>query len=255
MGLLCEKPLVSDKDINKEIIEKPYRDIGKREIISEKSKVRFQIIENGMQNSQNIKPIELEVIHVDTIDSTMPASREYIDQGNKLPFIYNTVIQTQGKGKGARKWAGSISGNIYTSSSIPINMIKNEINANDIIVKITAISIIQQIRRYSKDFYLKYPNDIICVDRRKIGGIIAENYKDFCIIGFGINIVDKPEQSEIRKEGLSPCFVNEHLPKNKTGPTALDLSIEITKQIICNLRISKDEVNELFEKYVKKEKN
>ena len=249
MGHICSKPEISDA----EMTFQPFKNMGKREIISdEKFIVKFQIIENEIQNSKNIKPIELEVIHVDTIDSTMPASREYIDQGNKLPFIYNTVIQTQGKGKGARKWAGSISGNIYTSSSIPINMIKNEINANDIIVKITAISIIQQLRRYSKDFYLKYPNDIICVDRRKIGGIIAEYYKDFCIIGFGINIVDKPEQSEIRKEGLSPCFVNEHL-QNKTGPTALDLSIEITKQIICNLTKSKDEVEALFEKYVKKE--
>ena len=251
MGHICSKPEISDA----EMTFQPFKNIGKREIISdEKFIVKFQIIENEIQNSKNIKPIELEIIHVDTIDSTMPASREYIDQGNKLPFIYNTVIQTQGKGKGARKWAGSISGNIYTSSSIPINMIKNEINANDIIVKITAISIIQQLRRYSKDFYLKYPNDIICVDRRKIGGIIAEYYKDFCIIGFGINIVDKPEQSEIRKEGLSPCFVNEHL-QNKTGPTALDLSIEITKQIICNLTKSKDEVETLFEKYVKKEVN
>ena len=242
---------ISETDILMETKERPYKDMEERKIIYEKFRVKFLIIENNIQNANN-SPIELEVIHVAEIDSTMPASREYIDQGNKLPFIYNADIQTQGKGKGARKWAGSILGNIYTSCSIPINMIKNEINVNDIIVKITAISIIQQLKEYSNDFYLKHPNDIICVDRRKIGGIIAEYYKDFCIIGFGINIVNKPEQSEIRKEGLLPCFVNEHI-KNKSGPKALDLSIEITKQIICNLRKSQKEVNDLFSKYVKKE--
>ena len=227
-------------------IKSPYID---REIINKnKFRVKFQFEEDN-----NKSPIILEVIHVDEIDSTMPASREYIDEGNKLPFIYNTIIQTQGKGKGARKWSGSIAGNIYTSSSIPINMIKNEINSNDIIVKITAISIIEQLKKFSyNQFFLKYPNDIICVDKCKMGGIIAEYYKDFCIIGFGINIVDKPEKSDIRKEGLSPCFVNEHLKNKLKKPQALDLSIEITKQIIYNLRKFLDEINQLFEKYVKK---
>ena len=77
--------------------------------------------------------------------------------------------------------------------------------------------------------------------------------KDFYIIGFGINIVDKPEQSEIRKEGLSPCFVNEHIPENKKKPDPLELSIEITKQIIYNLGKRGDEIEKLFEKYVKKD--
>ena len=169
--------------------------------------VKFRIIEYDEENQlKDNSPIDLEVIHVDKIDSTMPASRQYIDEGNKLPFIYTTKIQTQGKGKGARKWAGSIVGNIYTSSSIPIKMVKNEMNSNDLLVKVTAISIIQKLREYSSQFYLKYPNDIICIEKRKLGGIIVELYKDFHIIGFGINIVKKPDESEIRKEGLSSMF-------------------------------------------------
>ena len=87
------------------------------------------------------KEIELEIIHMNIIDSTMPASRAYIDQGIKLPFIYNADIQTAGRGKGERKWSGDILGNLYTSTCIPISMIRNELNDNDILVKITAISI------------------------------------------------------------------------------------------------------------------
>ena len=132
-------------------------------------------------------------------------------------------------------------------------MIKNEINSNEVLVKITAFSIIQKLRDYSKDqFFLKYQNDIICVDKRKLDGIIVELYKDFYIIGFGINIVKKPEQNEIRKEGLSPCCVNDHLSKDGKKPEALDLSIEITKQIIYNLKFSREEIDNLFDKYVKK---
>ena len=169
-------------------------DIKKEEINEEKFNLFFKINEKGNEKISN-SPIQLEVIHVHSTESTMPASREYIDQGNKLPFIYNTVIQTKGVGKGDRKWAGMIEGNLYTSSCIPSKMIKNnDINTKDDLVKITAISIIQILKNYSDEFFLKHPNDIICKDKRKLGGIIAENYKDFWIIGFGINIVDKPDE-------------------------------------------------------------
>lgn len=198
------------------------------------------------------KEINLEVIHVSIIDSTMPSSRKYIDEGNKLPFIYNTDIQTSGTGKGKRKWAGLIKGNLYTSTCIPISMIKNEINNNDVLVKITAISIYQEIIKLAeKEFYLKYPNDIICKDKKKIGGIIVEYYKDFIIIGFGINIVDKPD--DIRKGGLPACFIKEHLPADRQPPTALDLSIQITKRIFSNINLNEEEVFQLFEKCIKTE--
>ena len=251
----CKKPYPVIFEPNIDLEKTAYKEIADREIINgEKLIVKFKFIEYDEENQlKDDSPIDLEVIHVEEVDSTMPASRQHIDEGNKLPFIYTTKIQKQGKGKGARKWAGSIRGNIYTSSSIPIKMVKNEVNSNDLLVKVTAISIIQKLREYSDQFYLKYPNDIICIEKRKLGGIIVELYKDFYIIGFGINIVGKPEQSEIRKEGLSPCFVNEHIPENKKKPEALDLSIEITKQIICNLRKSGDEIEKLFEKYVKKD--
>ena len=62
----------------------------------------MEINENGEINILR-PPIVLEVIHIKTIYSTMPVSREYIDKGNKDPFIYNTVIQTAGRGKGSRK--------------------------------------------------------------------------------------------------------------------------------------------------------
>ena len=193
--------------------------------------------------------IKLEIIHVKVIDSTMPASRQYIDEGNTLPFLYNTDIQTHGKGKGGRNWSGSILGNLYTSTCIPKNMIKNELNSNDILVKITALSTYEQIIKYAKnEFFLKYPNDIICKDKKKLGGILVQDYKDFAIIGFGINIVDKPES--VRKGGLPPCFIKEHLPEGIDVPSPVQLSIEITKNIFYNLNLTSEEVSKLFDEYI-----
>ena len=83
-----------------------------------------------------------------------------------------------------------------------------------------------------------------------MGGIIAEFYKDFWIIGFGINIVDKPEEDELRKEGLSACYIKEHLPNLSESLKALELSIDVTKQIIYNLKFNSFEIDNLFEQYV-----
>lgn len=254
-----EEPEIKNNDLetsrNEKLSKLKYpiiREI-KREIISQtKFLYSFQIEEEDNENKNKILSYDLEVIHVDVIGSTMPASYQYIDEGNKLPFIYNTVIQTDGIGKGNRKWFGNIKGNLYTSSCIPTKMIKNEVRSEDILVKLTAISIIQILRNYSKEFFLKYPNDIICKDNKKMGGIIAKNYKDFWNIGFGINIVDKPDPDEekIRKGGLAPCCIKDHLPKLNEKLEALELSIEVTKQIIYNLKFNISEIDELFRKYV-----
>lgn len=224
-----------------------FKIIKEEEIDKKKSIITFKI---GQKPSNN-----LEVFHFESIATTMDESKQYIqniDKGNALPFIINTIEQTKGRGTGNRNWVGSIKGNIYTSSCIPINMIENEeINNKDMIVKITAISIIQQLRKYSEDqFFLKHPNDIICKDRKKLGGILVENFSDFYIIGFGINIVNKPEESQMRVKGLSPCFINEHLTDLNRSPNALDLSIDITINIIYNLKFNKDDINNLFEQYV-----
>ena len=248
--LECIKKFCFGEEKETEIIISPIKEL--KEISRKKISDDLFVVEFEIEKRNNIeKPIKLEVKHVETVDSTMPASREYIDKGNILPFIYTTKIQTHGKGKGDRNWAGSIKGNIYTSCSIPTYMIKNELDVNDVIVKITAISIIQQLRQFAKnEFFLKYPNDILCKDKKKLGGIIAEKYKDFCIIGFGINIVNMPEQDQIRKEGLSPCYVNAHLPKDGKKPNELELSIDITKQIIYNLGLTLADIDNLFENYV-----
>ncbi len=92
--------------------------------------------------------------------------------------------------------AGSIKGNIYTSSSIPTTYYLFLINITLNFEKNVFFFIVQQLRVFDKDeFFLKYPNDILCKDKKNLGSIISQNYKDFCIIGFGLNIIDKPEQT------------------------------------------------------------
>lgn len=253
MGNCCSKFFLDEGliTIDLESQNVNYEEDVREEINNEKFIIKLKYDNNSNKIGVSKPEILLDVIHVDTINSTMPASEKYIDEGNASPFIYNTKIQTAGVGKGNRKWAGGIVGNLYTSTGIPSTYIKNELDNDIIIVKITAISIIQELNKLVKnEFYLKHPNDILCKDKNKLGGIIAKKYKDFYIIGFGINIVDKPEQDEIRKEGLMPCYVKAHLSDEMEVPDALNLSINITKNILYYLNSTSKNISQLFESYL-----
>ena len=110
----------------------------------------------------------------------------------------------------------------------------------------------EELNRYTKgQYFLKYPNDIVCKDKNKIGGIIAEEYKDFYIIGFGLNVIEKPDKSSIRASGLDPCCIKEHFPNKSNLPTALEFSEEITKNILYNLNLSSEKVNEKYNGFLK----
>ena len=128
MGHCCAKDFYNfENKITYDImVEKgKYEEIFREDINN--NKFTIQLKYNDFNSIKVLKPeIKLDVIHVDTIDSTMPASEEYIDKGNTFPFIYNTIIQTAGVGKGNRKWAGGIIGNLYTSTGIPLSLIQNE---------------------------------------------------------------------------------------------------------------------------------
>ena len=97
----CKKPYPVIFEPNIDLEKTAYKEIADREIINgEKLIVKFKIIEYDEENQlKDDSPIDLEVIHVEEVDITMPASRQHIDEGNKLPFIYTTKIQNKGKEK------------------------------------------------------------------------------------------------------------------------------------------------------------
>ena len=156
MGNCCAKN-VSKLENNitfKTYIEKGnYEEIFREEINKEKLIIHLKSYElnKDLLLKQEIK---LDVIHVDSTRSTMSSSEEYINQGNEYPFIYNTIVLTVGTGKGNRE--GGIVGNLYTSTGIPLSLIKTEFRDEQILVKITAISIVQQLNKLvDNQFFFK----------------------------------------------------------------------------------------------------
>ena len=126
----------------------------------------------------------------------MDDAKKYIKQNNR-----NCVVladqQYEGKGRRGNKWE-SPKGNVYCSISV-----NNFLNIKDhfIFSAITAISIKMALENFdTKDIKFKWPNDIF-YNNKKFAGIILDthslkNFKQYMIIGLGINVESSPILSE-----------------------------------------------------------
>ena len=119
--------------------------------------------------------------------------------GKKKIFYWIVDEQTKGRGTGNRKWF-SPRGNALTTLNLKENYLpKDTLKVCPFLI---GISICENLNKISKDkFCIKWPNDILCIDKYKVCGILVDKYKDFYQLSFGINLVKSPESSEIRKGG------------------------------------------------------
>ena len=234
------------KDINKK-----ENEIIKDEIVFENNinenleETEKKVLKGGKNILSNKKDI-FEVIHKESVTSTMPESNDYIDKMDvKKPFIFNADEQTQGKGTGNRKWNSSIKGNVYTTTCIPEDIIPEKLKDLQIFNKIVSLSIVNKLNDIEKNsFFVKQPNDILCKDGCKMGGILIKPYNGFYTIGFGVNLVGKPEEDQMREGGKKPCFLAFHTQKNV--PRALDFSIDVSYKILEYLNFTFEEIQKEY---------
>lgn len=187
---------------------------------------------------------EINIITLETCETTYDKSQECIDCDNKKNKMYliNAEEMTKGKGSGNRKWSAKIKGNVYTTFCIPIAKIPQEIYL--FMPYLCCVSICQELNKLMPNtFNLKWPNDIICKDLKKVCGSMIVKYKDYLMIGFGINLVGSPEETELRKGGLQACYFGKH---SNNIPKALDLSLDISKTILNNFKLNKDDILKLY---------
>ena len=237
MGAICQICNLQENEINSNT------DRDRTEMIDENRKRIYFTIKSNDDSKSNSHEIELLVIHVDTIPNIMSFSKGIIDNGNKLPFIFNTDIETENEGKGNTK------GNVYTASCIPKDMFPKGLNDRDILIKIGSISIYEILDEYARGkFLLKHPNNILCIDKEKIAEVFVEVYKDFVNFRFRLNMVNKSKQNKTREDSKQQCSIQMHIG-DRYFPNALDISIKFTKRIFYNLNSSNLSIKELYDRY------
>lgn len=138
----------------------------------------------------------------EVIDSTNLEAKRKIEQNlAQKCFIITAKSQTNGRGRNLRKWHSENTGNIYTSFVFEGSMITEEIAK--ILPLYTAFSILKAIKTHNNlEIKYKWPNDLL-IDGKKFCGILIEKYKEFYIIGIGVNTVSFPNDTVLPATSLS----------------------------------------------------
>jgi BirA family biotin operon repressor/biotin-[acetyl-CoA-carboxylase] ligase len=147
----------------------------------------------------------MELLFLDTVDSTNKYAKEYLDELNDKTIVY-AGVQTAGRGRLQRKWNSNSGNNIYASIVLkPSNELK-EIYSN--LTQYLSLVLAEIFEEYNLTPKIKWPNDVR-VNRKKISGILAEsviekNELKGIVLGFGVNLnCTKDEMENIDQPATS----------------------------------------------------
>ena len=108
------------------------------------------------------------------------------------------VSQTAGRGQLRRHWMSPL-GNLYASWRWPaLNRIW------DPLAPLAAGGLVAEaLAEWGSEVRIKWPNDLLSYDGRKVGGILVEERGGDLLVGIGLNLVSAPQDRDIR-ESWSP---------------------------------------------------
>ena len=152
------------------------------------------------QLKERLKSLEFwekhEVVWLSSTTSTNDDLKEIWREPDFCHKIEIADLQTKGKGQYERKWISSNPGQcLMFSFSLDIEEYKFPIS---LIAGVSLAKALEKLNVPTKDFWLKWPNDI-WVNDKKLSGILTESTtlkNGFrCIVGIGINILPLPDKS------------------------------------------------------------
>ena len=158
-------------------------------------------------------------IHLDEVDSTNNYAMRLIDDDKaQNGQIVSARLQLKGRGQRSKEWIAAKDKSIAMSILVEPNLPLSKMIAFN---KAVAVAILQAIHSFypSLQCAIKWPNDIICGDK-KAGGVLIENVIRgqqwaYSVIGIGINIfqegpfADLPHAGSLLHEGSKPNDIHE----------------------------------------------
>lgn len=158
-------------------------------------------------------------IQLDEVDSTNNYAMRLIDDDKaQNGQIVSARLQLKGRGQRSKEWIAAKDKSIAMSILVEPNLPLSKMIAFN---KAVAVAILQAIHSFypSLQCAIKWPNDIICGDK-KAGGVLIENVIRgqqwaHSVIGIGINIfqegpfADLPQAGSLLHEGSKPNDIHE----------------------------------------------
>ncbi|WP_244896911.1 biotin--[acetyl-CoA-carboxylase] ligase [Candidatus Coxiella mudrowiae] len=168
-----------------------------------------------------IKSIPLELFkQVDSTNDYLKTASHPKSHPNKLAICISEM-QTKGKGRFYRPWHSPFGQNIYLSLKYSFDKDISELAGLSLVCGLVVCRTIETICHLSLPIFIKWPNDIIC-DNKKLAGILIEiqaETHEFCsvIIGIGLNVnMQNDADQKINKDWTSLINLTEaYYDRNK----------------------------------------
>lgn len=127
------------------------------------------------------------------VDSTNRVARELASQGASHGQAVIALRQTAGRGRLGRSWLSSERGSLCLSIVLRPNLSPARLGT---VALAAGVALAEACGPPAR---LKWPNDLVAPDRRKIAGILAEaelgaGRVRFLLLGIGINVADAPDR-------------------------------------------------------------
>ncbi len=134
------------------------------------------------------------VLCFERVQSTMDEAKKMdIEVSPKRPGLILARFQKAGRGRQGRKWEES-SGALYATYVFALEKANPKIVSFPLVVGVCAKRV---IRGCGGQICLKWPNDLLTTDKRKLGGILVESFSHegsyFASVGVGINLSGVPQ--------------------------------------------------------------
>jgi BirA family biotin operon repressor/biotin-[acetyl-CoA-carboxylase] ligase len=161
------------------------------------------------------------VVVTESCGSTMELASELAADGLLGPW--GAVVcarQTQGRGQLRRPWA-SLAGNLHASIVLPPAPEHGPWakSMRALLPLVVGHVFSEVLGGLGGDLRIKWPNDIL-QEGRKVGGMLIEERNGTSIVGVGLNLADRPDDSQMREDHSVPA-AKIRLPFFSSGPVAL----------------------------------
>lgn len=143
-------------------------------------------------------------IFLEETSSTNDVCKSLAETENLNSAIVVTNYQSAGRGTSGRSWEMAKSENLMFSIMLRPNI---DLQRASGLTMVMALAVVNSLKKYTNDFKIKWPNDII-YNGKKVCGILTEtNFKnekiDYVVIGAGINCNQMNFSSELENKAIS----------------------------------------------------
>ena len=150
------------------------------------------------------------------VDSTNSEAERRLAAGDEAPFAVLALRQTAGRGRLGRRWHSEQAGNLYLSIAFRPFIETARLSPFTLWMGLALCAHLESA--HGIRLGLKWPNDLLAADGRKVAGMLTEARVDAdrvrdLVFGLGLNIGSRPPElraiaSSLREAGGAPLDAN-----------------------------------------------